>query len=69
MVINTKFEIGDEVFFYEDGKIQSGILDSITLEISRYGSSWIYEFADGYKIQNYPLYESEKEAKLKLCME
>ena len=66
MVINTKFEIGDEVFFYEDGKIQSGILDAIELEITRFGTSWIYEFRDGYKIQNYPLYESEEEAKLKL---
>lgn len=66
MVINTKWEVGDEVFFYEDTRIQSGIIDSITLEVTRYGTNWIYDFTDGYRMVNPALFGSEKELKLKL---
>lgn len=66
MVINTKFDVGDKVFFYEDARVQSGVIDFMKLEISRYGTTWIYDFADGYRMVNPALFESEKELKLKL---
>lgn len=66
MVINTKFDVGDKVFFYEDTRIQSGVIDFMKLEISRYGTTWVYDFMDGYRMVNPALFESEKELKLKL---
>lgn len=61
MTIETKFDIGDKVYFFECGSIQSGIIDMIRFEKTRYYSHWIYEFTDGYRMVNPALYKSEEE--------
>lgn len=66
MIIETKFDIGDEVFFYEDTRIQSGIIDYIRYEKCPYFTNWMYEFTDGYRMVNPMFFKSKEELISKL---
>lgn len=61
MIIDTKFDIGDTVFFYEDSRIQSGVIGCIKFEKSRFFTNLIYEFTDGFVMMNPSLFATEED--------
>lgn len=65
MIIDTKFDRGDLVYWLEDnGEISDGIIAGITIEIAPYTTPmFTYEMKDGYQMVNPNLFSSKEDLK------
>lgn len=66
MVIQTKFDIGDDVFYMEDNKVASSIVTDINIYVSDnifgiYEANVFYKIFDGTTISGKGLFATKQE--------